>query len=85
MTRDALDPAAARPLLILAGAVLLVTGAMLVGDLRGARRWWIAFSTRQRKLFGRWIGPCYDDVRAIRLGLLDIVLGLVLLGVGVMT
>jgi hypothetical protein len=58
---------------------------MLVGDLHGARSWWIDFSTRQRELFGRWVGPRYDETRTTWLGTVDILLGIAFLLTGVLT
>ncbi|MCW2952529.1 MAG: hypothetical protein JWQ48_1699 [Conexibacter sp.] len=73
-----------RVLFATVGLILVVHGVMLIGDLRGAARWWLRYSERQRELFGRFVGPRYDREGTRWLGAMEVTLGVLFLGVGIL-
>ena len=71
------------PVFVLCGVAMAAAGLALLLDIGGAASWWVAYSTRQRELWGRWIGPSYGNRGARLLGLVVMLFGAMFITAGV--
>ena len=64
------------------GSVMVVAGTCLALDLGGAVAWWLDYARSQREMWGRLVGPSYDEGSARVLGAVVAILGAVFLVAG---